>query len=371
MSSQGNSTYMQDILPLHCQRYLKWKNWKFEKDIEDLASIWINSTKEFENIEILLPLDTRLSDYRLRMAEFLETLHVAEKRPYDCIIADLKSLCTDTLRITLNTTKGNGVNFANASKVMDRSLDMLAATANSVIEPKPHYRSRPKQVQQYIESLELGHTEHGSFVFKIHSPVTPALMTDITLENLEEDLPFSRKVMCQLEEILKKSIAAANRGEAQYFKDAVRQGISSNFCEALADIVTNAGSSEVSFDFSWSLARPRPFHFSNRIVVRKDVAEILKEAGNYLKANLPEEEAEIVGYVIGLDKGPSQIDGEVKIIDVSDDQNRTVYLKLASNQYQEAIKAHADGDQVKIIGDIQKKNNKFWMTNIIKFLLIE
>jgi hypothetical protein len=369
MSLRNDSAYIQDILPLHCQRYLKWKNWKFERDIGDLASVWINSTKEFENIEILLPLDTRISDYKLRMSEFLETLHVAENRPHDSIISDLKSLSTDTLRITLNTAKGHEVSFANAAKIMDRSLDMLAATANSLIEPKPHYRSRPKPVQQYIDSLELGHTERGSFVFKIHSPVTPALMSEMNLENQEIDPPFSRKVMCQLEEILKKSIAAANRGDAQHFKDGVKQGISSNFCEALADVV-NTGSSEVGFDFTWSLSRPRS-PSTNRIVIRKDVAEILKEAGNYLKANLPEEEVEIVGYVIGLDKGLSQLDGDIKVIDMSDAQNRTIYLKLDNKQYQEAIKAHAQGTKVKIVGDVQKKFNKSWMTNIIKFLSLE
>ena len=76
---------------------IKWKNWKFEKNIDDLASVWTNATKEFEHIEILLPLDTSLGDYKLRMAEFLETLHVIENRSYDCIVADLKALYIDTL----------------------------------------------------------------------------------------------------------------------------------------------------------------------------------------------------------------------------------------------------------------------------------
>lgn len=373
MIKHGNfSNMLQDILPLHCQQYLKWKNWKLVDNIDELANVWVNSSKEFETIQILLPLDTGLNDYKLRMAEFIETLRVTEGRSSDSIVADLRSLCIDKLRITLNNAKGDTVKFVNAANIMDRSLDMLAAAANSVIEPKPFYRSRyPKQVQQYIDSLELGHTEHGSFVFKIHSPVSPALINDTSPANYEEDIPFARRVMCQLVEILKRSIMAANRGDTQHFKDAVKQGISSNFCEALADVVTSADSSEVSFNFSWSLARPCPLNASPPIVIRRDVAEVLKEAGHFLRTSIPEEGAEIVGYVVGLDKDRLQTQGEVKIVDITDGQNRSVYLKLAANQYQEAITAHSKGNQVVVIGNIEKKHNKSEMTNIIKFSILE
>jgi hypothetical protein len=363
---------MQDILPLHCQQYLKGKNWKLVEFIDDLANIWVNSSKEFDDIRIMLPLDPGLNDYKMRMAEFVETLHVAEGRSHDSIIADLKNLCTDKLRITLTNTKGESVKFADAANIMDRSLDMLAAAANSVIDPKPHYRSRyPKQVQQYIDSLQLGHTEHGSFVFKILSPVTPVLITEANLGDYEEETPFARKVMCQLVEMLKKSIVAANRGDTEHFKDAVKQGISSNFCEALADVVTSADSSEVSFNFGWSAARPGPLHASHPIVIRRDVAEVLKEASHFLRANIPEEGAEIVGYVVGLDKERLQTHGEVKIVDMTDGQNRSVYLKLAATQYQEAILAHSKGNQVIAIGNIEKKHNKSEMTNIIRFSIID
>jgi hypothetical protein len=113
---------MQEILPLHYQQYLKWKNWKLVDFIDDVANVWVNSSKEFENIEIVLPLDTGLKDYKIRMAEVIETLHIAERRSYTSILADLKSLCTDKLRITL---KNENIKFVNAAKVMDRSLDLL------------------------------------------------------------------------------------------------------------------------------------------------------------------------------------------------------------------------------------------------------
>src|SRR5579872_3690754 len=129
------SDMMQDILPLHCQQYLKGKNWKLVEFIDDLANIWVNSSNEFDDIRIMLPLDTGLNDYKMRMAEFIETLHVAEGRSHDSIIADLKSLCTDKLRITLTNTRGESVKFVDAANIMDRSLDMLAAAANSVIDP--------------------------------------------------------------------------------------------------------------------------------------------------------------------------------------------------------------------------------------------
>jgi hypothetical protein len=368
MLKHGSFSYMQqlEILPLHCQQYLKSKNWKMVEFIDDIANVWENSSKEYQAIQILLPLDTGLGDYKRRMAEFIETLEVAEGRSRESIIADLQGLSIDKLRIALNHPKGGCVGLVNAAKVIDRSLDMLAAAANSVIEPKPFYRSRyPKQVQQYIDGLELGHTEHGSFVFKIHSPVTPALINDDNTEN-EKEAPFARRVMCQLVEILKKSIMVANHGDTQHFKDAVKHGISSNFCEALADVVAGADSSEVSFNFSWSPTRPCSLN-TDSIIIRRDIAEVLQEAGHFLRTNVSEEGAEIVGYVVGLDKDRLQTEGEVKIVDVTDGLERTVYLKLQAEQYQEAITAHSQGNRVVALGNIEKKHNKSVMTNVLKF----
>jgi hypothetical protein len=88
---------IQNVSPLQCQQYLKGKNWKLVEFIDDVANVWVNSSQEFENIRILLPLDTRLIDYKLRMAEFIETLHITEGRPHSSIVSDLKSLCAEAL----------------------------------------------------------------------------------------------------------------------------------------------------------------------------------------------------------------------------------------------------------------------------------
>ena len=106
MITQNKFSHMlQDVLPLHCQQYLKGKNWRLKESRGDLANIWVTSSKEFDNIQILLPLDTGLNDYKMRMSEFIETLHVVEGRSCESIVADLKGFCIDTLRITLNNTK--------------------------------------------------------------------------------------------------------------------------------------------------------------------------------------------------------------------------------------------------------------------------
>lgn len=359
---------LQLILPLHCQRYLLSKNWKLIDQIGDLATIWESSSRKYTRIQAVLPMDTYLDDYKSRMAEFVETLHVAENRSQDAILADLIDVCMDKLRIKLQTTSQDTVKFANASWVMKRTLDMMIAVANSVIETRPHHRSRyPKQIQKYIDKLELGHTERGSFVFKIHSPVVPALLTD-THQPSDEEIPFERKVMQQLSELLKKSIITAGRGDAKHFEEAVKQGMSSNFCDALADIVEGAEASEVMFDFSWSTVRPVPFNTDiSNFVIRRDIAEVLKGASSYLKTSLAEEGAEIVGYVVRLDKEQAQEVGEVKVVDISDDQRRSIFLKLGNDKYQEAIVAHQEGLKVSVVGDLERKHNRFEMTKVSQF----
>lgn len=141
--------------------------------------------------------------------------------------------------------------------------------------------------------------------------------------------------------------------------------MSSNFCDALADIVEGADASEVTFDFSWSSVRPVPQNADTSIVVRKDVAEVLKEASNYLKTSIAEEGAEVIGYVVRLDNDQSRDVGEVKVVDISDE--RSVFLKLAKDRYQKAITAHQEGLKVTVVGDLERKHNRFEMTKISKF----
>lgn len=365
ISKHENLQIFENLLPLHCQSYLKMQRWNKIEDISEYASLWGIQLANSKKVEVILPMTQDLRDYKRRMSEFLEALHIVEERPVTSIITDLLQVNTDKLRIKLNKNSSKNFPFAKAGALLKRSLDMIIATANSLIESKPYFQSRhPKSVEEYIEKLQMGHTERGSFIITVHSPVPPRLGHGVDEE------PFERLVIERLSNLLLLSNQIANIGEADAFSKAVEDGISANFCEAVADIVQLSDSEQANFGFSWSPSRAVSRSMESNILLRQDTADVLKEAGKYLRANIPEEGAEVIGYVVRLDKNPNVEHGEVKLLDVFDEQNRYIYLSLENELYKQAIKAHSEGLRVRVIGDLEKKGRKNILHKIVKFNLL-
>jgi len=367
---------IKKILPLHCESYLEERGWKKTSHIEKKASIW---EKIFENgfkVKTLIPLDTELRDYKSRIIDFIETLKKVENRALESIITDLLQSNADTFRITAFKDKPEvSLPLIDASTLIRKTVDMMTSVAQSLIKPQPYFQYRhPKEVDDFLSKLKMGHTERGSFIVAIHAPVQPRLKNLLSeVEEIKEkEEPFERRVMIALSHLIPTAIEAANTRDEKAFEEAIPEGMSSNFCEALSSITEICGGDGAHLNIAWAPVRPimSSWKLKNDFFVRPDTAGTLKEAAKVLRKNVPEKDIEIQGYVIRLDKNHDAEEGEIRIYDNLSDKSRNISIMLDKYKYSKAIEAHREGNMLNVKGDLDKDGKKQTLTNIKFFDLI-
>ncbi len=76
------------LQPSEVEAYLQAHHWQEQNRISDLGAIWKLHTS-YQKSEILLPLQSDLADFALRMSQVLETLATVEQRSKFEVLGDL------------------------------------------------------------------------------------------------------------------------------------------------------------------------------------------------------------------------------------------------------------------------------------------
>jgi hypothetical protein len=368
-----DTSSLQSLRPLEVAAYLRAEGWTEVKSDPGRVAYW-EKTIDGDGIEITLPLDPKFRDYPRRIAEAIEVLEIAEKRSQLEILNDLTVTLADVHRVRLQAagSEDGTLAFSDGVRAYQQVRDMISAAACSAISPRACFRTRkPTEADAYLRKLRLGQSERGSYVMTVLSPVTPALTPETAPRNgvlFETEEPFERRAMTTLAHALEKVRVSAERagtsGHIDSFSAAVREGVSSNLCAAVAGIVQDRTQLlGLSFEFTWSRARPQLATLPARIVIPPDALPIIEEAGRMLSATAPTEEFELHGIVVTLHRTGDQKDGKVTVLGLVEGELRKVQLVLSETDYEVAIKAHQERAEVVCLGDLLKEGRSFELQN--------
>ncbi|GHU17732.1 hypothetical protein FACS189472_05040 [Alphaproteobacteria bacterium] len=108
----------------------------------------------------------------------------------------------------------------------------------------------------------------------------------------------------------------ANNPNEDTLTKSASNGMSANFFDALADIVSVCGESGANLDMTWASARPieSSLNIKNNFFVKKETIGTLRQAGIELKARTPEKNVEISGVVTTLHKDTGKESGTIKLV---------------------------------------------------------
>jgi len=197
MASRIDREQLQYLIPDDIAVYLQSKGWQQEPSGYDRASLWIYGAESGKSADLLLPTDTHLRDFVLRMSEVVGTLGQVEDRSSIEVLRDLSYLNSDVIRVrrTIEADVAGAIPFIDGVKLVEEGLSLVTASAYAAVSPKKVVPSRrPVQVKDYLQHVRMGQTEQGSFVLTIISHVSP-LLTPGTRNLLElMDDPFPRQV---------------------------------------------------------------------------------------------------------------------------------------------------------------------------------
>lgn len=375
MHSRVNYDIISQILPINCEAYLTNKGWTETGRLGDLGKIFGTTDDSGRLVEVLVPTKTTYKDFNNVVLHLLVALQDFESRSLEYIANDILLSKYDVFRII--AFKGDttpSLPLEDASTLFNKSLSMMAAAAQSIITPSSYFQSRrSNEVNDFLSKLRMGHTERGSFIVTLQTPIAPDMRLPGVVEPILEEEPFERRVSVRLCSLISEAQTIATEQNSEALSRSVANGMSANFFESLADITKVCGNVGANMDMTWATIRPiqRDWGVPDRFVIRKEMVDSLREAGRTLRATMPEDGVEIAGYVTALHRETGAEVGNIKLHDIMSSPTRMVSIDLPSDRYDEACRAHSETKMLVVKGDLRKNGRVQSLINISEFGIVE
>jgi hypothetical protein len=359
----------ESLRPAEVVAYARSEGWKLMGFWEGKrATVWQKGEER-----LLVPADTLLADYALRMAEVVDTLATTEGRSQLALVRDLTTASADLIRVRVASplTDDGSLGLEEGVLLFQSMQEMLASAARAAVAPRAYFRSRlPTSAEEYLKKVRLGQTERGSYVATMVCPVSPELDVGAVSEVLEE--PYDRKVTHTLSKsLLEASNAAKSAALVQSmkpFQDAVSQGVSANLCEALASLGDMLPEAHIEFGFTWARTRVQPPGAYRTLTLATDSISTLREAARILKETSWDDDFEVYGPVVRLESSDPSQGGTVIVQSLLDGGGaRKVQLRLNGEAYRQAVSAHDSVADIRCRGKLKKEGRYLTISEVHGF----
>ena len=316
--------------------------------------------------EILVPHRKAIGGYAENVANTLEILAKVEDRSELDVFHDIMNAGSDIIRACAANGAGDKpLSLRQSVRLHDSSYKMVAAAARAAASDRTqaNYCGNPRpDVLEYLDSVQPLQNGYSGYALRLRSPVAKEF--DFGDDNLA---PFPRRVTLKLAEALRSSGDAIAESVAEDdlepFRNAVPSGVSSNLCDALAELAKDCGGMEIGLSWaascppSSSVARNPRFTFSERS------ADILSEAARVFRRDEPSMDELVVAHVVKFEKDPEQFDGRATLS--WNRENRPVRLRSEFERaaYETVIKAFRERAPLKLTGDIYREGREYELRN--------
>ena len=320
--------------------------------------------------EILVPHREEIGGYAENVSNTLEVLAKVEDRSELDVFHDIMNAGADIIRSrAVNGAGEKPLSLRRSARLYDSSYKMVAAAARAAAADKTQaiYHGPPRAyVVEYLDSVEPLHGHYVGYALGLRSPVPKGVGTQ---EDLGEDFhtPFPRRATLKLAEALKSSgdaIAESDKGDDfEPFRNAIPLGVSSNLCDAVAELAKEGGGVEIGL--SWAASRPLSASVqpNPRFTFSERSADILSEAAREFRRYKPFMDELVVARVVKLEREWGQFSGRATLS--CDLGNRPVRLRAEFEQsaYDVVIKAFQDRVPLRLTGDIYREGREYELRN--------
>ena len=352
--------------------YLRTNGWvRADSASRNTADVYL--WPEDNRAAAIVPASEEYADFGTRIYQIAEQIGRIEGRNRLAVLADLSIAESDLVRLRLpHAHADNTVRLIDGAAVLEEAKKLLLAAACSADRPQRMYRAgRNKAAGEYLDRVRLGHTEPGSYVINLLSPVAPSLQDTLLPEE-----PFERRVTRKLASGLRASREAmdrVNRGVADIgeFESRLNEGISANLCRSVARLTEAGKGLEVSV--SWAITRPDLLEVGQRLAVAfrpPDVAA-LDEAARVLSDRQERTDEDIEGYVSRLARDKKDLTGTATIRAFVDGKVSSVQAVFDSADYKEITRAHEARLSVSLEGDLHREGQRWHLRNPREVTVIE
>lgn len=383
------------------RRYLAATGWHVRRHVQDVAvldnhaaktllesrgggsrnfEVFVSDVSDLTGIELVVPNSIRSSEYASQVSRVISAISAVEDRAEQDVARSIREVAFDVVRSRIPDAQvvNDSIRLEMAQSFVSGIRTVLAATANTEIDPQAYFLRTKKEASEYANRCRFGHTFRGSFGFTVESPLEPN--SHDALPGFEPAPPFERRVIQRLARGFRSVSAAVTADSVDPIIGSIKTGFSANVCEQLAALVDGTSPSGVKFDFSFSpewKGTPTYPSQEEHFELGRPQVEVIREAAKVLRAHITAWRETVFGRVIRLasQADPSDLmdtmgEREVAILWSSEATGDiTVRTSLTPMDYLQAVEAHAAGRPVEVSGTLERRGRRWVLFNPIGFQL--
>jgi hypothetical protein len=371
--------------------YLQASGWIIE-DQDSRTSLWrLGEVKS--DLRLVLPVQQNVSDYADRVYEALRVLAYAERRSLDEVSADIAYGPADTVAIRLTPDAPSGQAPLSLAYEAVSALRSYVIGSGAALDDRslvlPARRSR--QAETYASAARFA-TLPGSFILSLALPLVDTFAASASAQELEataekeaagvqEKLldippqPFGRRVTNRMATVaryaqgLAEEVSTGNQ-QLAVFGQPQTDSPNATELEALSGL-GGADRDPYLVRFAQSpLAPQRITQTTFRITPGQQ--RIMAEAAEYLRTRQSRPDITVEGVVVNLSREKAPGPGEITVQGIADDSGkaRRFHVELSEEDYSEALRAHSQGLNVVVRGDLAMRGNWKWIRPLRGFAII-
>ncbi|MET7269684.1 hypothetical protein ABZ368_06460 [Streptomyces sp. NPDC005908] len=372
---------LTSLSPELLRRYLDAQGWYLAGE-QARAEVWATQLADGV-MDVLLPKDPRLTDYVRQLRYLFDTLAVIENREPSAILRDIGLAQTDVhyVRLLPEGLASGTVWLSEGSRAVASLRDLfISATYRATTwlenqQPRPVEPGRkPNQVYEFLSRrVLLGLAQPGSYVLTAEVPLNSGVPEQLPLDAQGRygGIPLARRVSTAFYDgaaaaYMAAEHAATNPGDLSAFAEHAEHGLSANVCEALADLSSHG---KVPFELRAAWANSLPMDRPAGILrFEPELIEQLQLGAEYLRDRFGRQGVSVRGFVTKMERGPTTGPGSVILLGRPEDQPTSramrVHVELTALDYDRVGRAHLDGQEVVVQGDLERSGNRWHLVRV-------
>jgi len=356
MSNTSLLNSIKSLLPSQLSGYLLHKGWDKDGELGGVVTIWHRKEADYIDFEILQPITTEIKDYHQRVYDLIKVLSNFEKRSAEDVSNDLNNFYADVIKIRVihDDVEGGSIPLNDGVLLFEKAKELLVSVVKSTYKKSKYFSGGKltEDITEYLESMRLGQTEHGSYVVNLIAPITQN-------HDEQEDL-IKTSVTRAITENISQSLTAINASIKDYkrtqnissFDSAVASGVSANLCDALMGMSGETKSRDIKVVISLSAVEENIHNVQLEHKFHSSSVPYLKIASDYYKEKYVLYDHAVTGLVTKLMHDDEQDIGTVTLNSKVNDLEKSVIIELPISEYWQAHSAHKKSQIVECRGDL-------------------
>jgi hypothetical protein len=339
------------VTPSALTAWLELRGWRQER-LKTYASIWSK-----DDVEILVPNDTTTADYQIRVRDAVEDLARSEDTSVDDLALEISLGASDVIswRFYGEETRGGLIPLGNAAEYVANIKRAFVAAASSAVFRRAFFGRRvPISARLLAEDVQLAPTRPGSYIFptslQLDAPNADPNELAGAMPGYE---PYERRTALSLAagvSAVRSAIAAQRSPTAADTVGLASRGVSYELCAALAGLVGESLSVELTF--KWSTTVDLRVDPPRQIRLKSSEAAEVRSLANLMYGSASTGTQTFTALVTTLhqDDPRAANGGSVRMRTVGRRESQLLLADLVEAFYRVALRAHEMRTPIEVDG---------------------